>query len=86
MPPTWKTIVDNGNHFFALTSGSLRPLSDTLKCSEPGLCGKLLLRGRCNLTGCPREVSHALIHALDPTQIAAVEKWFNAACKEHKLL
>jgi hypothetical protein len=85
VPPAWKTIVDNGNHFFAL-SRSLRPLGDALKCSEPGLWGKLLLRGRCTVTGCPREASHSLIHALGPTQLIAVEKWFNAACKEQKLL
>jgi hypothetical protein len=85
VPPSGKAIVDNGNHFFAL-SGSLRPLGDTLKCSKPGLCGKLLLRGRCNLTGCPHEAYHALIHALDTTQTITVEKWFNAACKDQKLL
>jgi hypothetical protein len=85
VPPVWKTIVDNGNHSFALSS-SLGPLGDALNCSEPGLCGKLLLRGRCTVTGCPREASHSLIHALDPTQLIAVEKWFNAACKEQKIL
>jgi hypothetical protein len=87
VPPTWKTIVDNGNRFFAL-SGSLQPLGDTLKCSEPGLYNKLLLHGRCNhLIGCLREASHALIcHALGPSHIAAMDKWFNATCKEQKLL
>jgi hypothetical protein len=85
VPPSWKAIVDTGNHFFAL-SGCLRPLGDTLKCSKPGPCGKLLLCGRCNLTGCPREASHALIHALDTTQTITVEKWFNAACKDQKLI
>jgi hypothetical protein len=85
VPPAWKAIVDNGNHFFTLSS-SLRPLGNALNCSEPGLCGKLLLRGRCNLTGCPREAFHALIHALDTTQTIAVEKWFHAACKDQKLL
>jgi hypothetical protein len=85
IPPSWKVVVDNGNHFFSLSS-SLRPLGNTLQCPEPGLCGKLLLRGRCNSTGCPRGSSHPLIQALDPTQIVAVDKWFNAACKEQKLL
>jgi hypothetical protein len=84
-PPSWKAVVDNDNYFFSLNS-SLQPLGASLQCPEPGLCGKLLLRGCCNSTGCPRESSHPLIQALDPTQIVAVDKWFNAACKEQKLL
>jgi hypothetical protein len=85
IPPAWKAVIGNRNHFFSLSS-SLRPLGSTLQCPEPGLCGKLLLRGRCNSTGCPRVSSHPLIQALDPTQIVAVDKRFNATCKEQKLL
>jgi hypothetical protein len=84
-PPAWKAVVDKGNYFFSLSS-SLPPLGASLQCPGPGLCSKLLLRGRCNSTGCPRESSHPLIQALDPTQIVAMDKWFNAACKEQKLL
>jgi hypothetical protein len=84
VPAAWKATVDNGNHFFAL-SGCLAPLETLLKAPSPGLCGKLLLRGRCAQSGCPRGASHSLIQALDTPQCLAVEKWFTTACGNLKI-
>jgi hypothetical protein len=84
VPSAWKATVDNGNHFFSLSS-HLGPLDTLLKCPSPGLCGKLLLRGRCIQSGCPRADSHALILALDPTQTTAVDKWFASTCHDLKV-
>jgi hypothetical protein len=82
--PSWKAIVENGNQFFSLSS-HLQPLDTTLNCPEPGLCGKLLLQGYCQLTGCRCGPSHSLIQALDTKQCTAVEKWFSSTYLELKL-
>lgn len=83
VPAAWQTIVNNGTHFFSLSS-ALHPLDTALKCPHPGLCGKLLLRGRCT-KGCIRGASHSLIQALDKSQSAIVDQWFAETCLEHKL-
>jgi hypothetical protein len=84
VPSSWKAIVDNGNHFFSLSS-HLSPLDTLMKCPSPGLCGKLLLRGRCIQSGCPRGDSHATILAFDAAQNTAVDKWFTSTCHDLKV-
>jgi hypothetical protein len=84
VPPFWKATVDNGNQFFSLSS-SLGLLDALLKCPPPGVCRKLLLRGRCIQSSCPWGNSQAIILALDPTQTTAFDEWFNMTCHDLKM-